>query len=490
MSESEKNPRSFAQEQSKARGSAKRSLRGKYDSAQTTRHNQNHWSLADGLSPTEATREGIRQTLRNRSRYETANNSYCRGIVETVADDTIGTGPRAQLIGEGVSESDLSKVEKLFWDWAGEVMLSQKIRQMRRGKSVDGEAFGVFGNNEALPERLGVTLDIKLVEPEQVVSSLDDYLNQKIIDGVELNSFGTPVAYHLTTEHPGDSTYVSKRDLVKLNASEVMHYFSPDRPGQVRGIPELTPALPLFSQLRRYTLATLTAAETAADFALVLQTNSPADGEADPAVPFEVVDLERGAATVAPEGWAIAQVKPEQPVTAYSEFKREILCEAARAIGLPKGKALLDSSEYNYASGKLDNQNYHKAIGVERKLIERLILDRVFHAWLDEAVLVEGLLPQSARSSGPRITVKWFWDGFEHADPTKEANAQTIRLENNTTTLADECASAGRDWKDVLTQRAEEMAFAKKIGLGAAVPGQEDPGPEEVEEEEEVADAE
>ena len=44
---------------------------------------------------------------------------------------------------------------------------------------------------------------------------------------------------------------------------------------------EITLALPLFAQLRRYTLAVLGAAETAADFAGILYTDSPANGEAD-----------------------------------------------------------------------------------------------------------------------------------------------------------------------------------------------------------------
>jgi len=39
-------------------------------------------------------------------------------------------------------------------------------------------------------------------------------------------------------------------------------------------------ALPLFAQLRRYTLAVLAAAEAAADFAGILYTDAPANGEA------------------------------------------------------------------------------------------------------------------------------------------------------------------------------------------------------------------
>ena len=40
----------------------------------------------------------VRRTLRNRARYEVANNSYARGIVLTLANDVIGTGPRLQML--------------------------------------------------------------------------------------------------------------------------------------------------------------------------------------------------------------------------------------------------------------------------------------------------------------------------------------------------------------------------------------------------------
>ena len=68
--------------------------------------------------------------------------------------------------------------------------------------------------------------------------------------------------------HPGDSGVFRTPvdDLAAYDtfaASSVVHYFRVDRPGQLRGIPDITPALPLFAQLRRYTLATIAAAETA-----------------------------------------------------------------------------------------------------------------------------------------------------------------------------------------------------------------------------------
>lgn len=62
-----------------------RFLRAKYDSALTTDNNRRHWSNADGLSASAANGPEVRRILRNRARYEVANNSYARGIILTLA---------------------------------------------------------------------------------------------------------------------------------------------------------------------------------------------------------------------------------------------------------------------------------------------------------------------------------------------------------------------------------------------------------------------
>ncbi len=63
---------------------------------------------------------------------------------------------------------------------------------------------------------------------------------------------------------------------------------------------------------------------------------------------------------------------------------------------------------------------------------------------------------------------QWFWDGHEHVDPAKEANAQATRLANHTTTLAAEFARQGRDWEQELRQRAKELTLMNKLGLALA----------------------
>jgi len=451
-------------------------LRARYDVAQTTSENARHWAMADGLSADAATPADVRKKLRDRARYEVANNSYAKGIVLTIANDCIGTGPRLQLL-TAVPEIN-KQVEAAFAQWSKAIDLAGKLRTMRMAKSTDGELFAVLTGNPLLDSP--VKLDVQLIEADRIASPYSTLqAGPSEVDGIFIDAFGNPKMYCILREHPGDVTSWAKEyDFV--DAPAVIHWFRGDRPGQHRGVPEITPALPLFAQLRRYTLAVLAAAETAADFAAVLYTDAPANGEAQALEPMDIVALEKRMATVLPDGWKLGQVEAHQPTTTYSEFKREILNEIARCLNLPYNIAACNSSGYNYASGRLDHQTYYKSIRVEQTHLAEVVLDRVFSAWIAEArLLSEFAYLRSARTmpTGRQVGLEhqWFFDGTEHVDPQKEANAQETRLKNNTTTLAYEYARQGRDWEEALHQRAKEKQLMKQLGLvEGAVPAQPD----------------
>ena len=74
-----------------------RFLRARFDAAQTTKDNAKHWGAAEFLSADAEADSNVRKILRTRARYEVQNNSYARGIVKTLAEDAIGTGPRLQM---------------------------------------------------------------------------------------------------------------------------------------------------------------------------------------------------------------------------------------------------------------------------------------------------------------------------------------------------------------------------------------------------------
>jgi lambda family phage portal protein len=437
-------------------------LRARYDAAQTTAENARHWAMADSLSADSAASADVRRKLRERSRYEVANNSYAKGIVLTLANDCIGTGPRLQLLTDDSAAN--ARVESAFAQWARAVDLAGKLRTMRMAKSVDGEAFAVLADNPMIDSP--VMLDLRLVEADRVASPTMALLpTVGDIDGILLDAWGNPRTYNILRQHPGEfGSWFNTVDTVDADA--VVHWFRADRPGQHRGIPEITPALPLFAQLRRYTLAVIAAAETAADFAAVLFTDSPANGEAQALEPMDVVELEKRMATVLPDGWRLGQIEAQQPTTTYAEFKREILNEIARCLNLPYNIAACNSSGYNYASGRLDHQTYYKSIRVEQAHLAEAVLDRIFAAWLVEAELLSEFA-DLRRIEG--IPHQWFFDGTEHVDPAKEANAQATRLASSTTTLAYEYARQGKDWEVELRQRAKEMSLMRELGLTVAV---------------------
>jgi lambda family phage portal protein len=457
-------------------------VRARYDAAQTTAENARHWAMADSMSADSAASADVRRKLRERSRYEVANNSYAKGIVLTLANDCIGTGPRLQLLSSDGATNN--RVETAFAGWAKAINLAEKLRAMRMAKSTDGEAIAVLTMNPRIDSP--VMLDVQLVEADRVASPVASFLpTANEVDGIALDLFGNPQAYTILRQHPGDlSAWRNQFDVVP--AESLIHWFRADRPGQHRGVPEITPALPLFAQLRRYTLAVIAAAETAADFAAVLFTDAPANGEAQPLDPMDVVELEKRMATVLPDGWRLGQIEAQQPTTSYAEFKREILNEIARCLNLPFNVAAGNSAGYNYASGRLDHQTYFKSIRVEQAHLAEAVLDRIFAAWLEEAML----LPEFRgfaflRNADDVIPHQWFFDGTEHVDPAKEASAQATRLTSNTTTLAAEYARQGKDWEVELRQRAKELALMKELGLAVSQPTPQPPSPESPDDDEE-----
>jgi len=434
-------------------------LRARFDNAQTTDENRRHWLGADALSADAAANPGIRRILRDRARYEVANNSYARGMVLTLANDLVGVGPRLQMSSEDVAANVV--VEREFARWAKSIGLADKLRVMRMARAQDGEAFGLLVDNQAAGR--SVTLDLRLIEADQVGTPTLSLPKPGQVDGIRFDAWGNPTEYHVLKSHPGSpSAGTSLMDFDPVPAADMVHWFRCDRPGQSRGLPDLMPALGLFAQLRRYTEAVLGAAETAADVAGILHTGAPPDGEADEVDPMATFELEKRMLLTAPMGWDMTQVRAEQPSTTYDAFKRAILSEIARCLNMPYNVAACDSSTHNYASGRLDHQLYLRSIVIEQSELETVVLDPIFDAWLAEARCVPGLLPSAVLDDGDPH--QWFWQGLAEVDP-RWAQAEADQVAGGLMTEAHYQARRGMDYEAVHIQLAREAEGRRALGL-------------------------
>ena len=336
-------------------------LRAKYDAAQTTHENRRHWANADHLSANAAVSADVRRILRSRARYEVANNSYAKGIVLTLANYVVGTGPRLQML---TDDPDTNRIiEKEFARWAKAVGLAHKLRTMRIAQCESGEVFALLATNPRIDAP--VQLDVRPIEADQVASpvwspesvvrsSRFQTADSRLVDGIIFDEFGNPVAYMILRRHPGDTAALRMggTDYDVLPADSVIHLFRAERPGQSRGLPEITPALPLFAMLRRYTLAVLSAAEQAALPSGVIYTDAAADAEASQVEPMDEVEMNRGTWMTMPFGWKVGQIKAEQPTTVYGDYIQWVINEIARCLEIPQNIAMGNSSKHNYASGK------------------------------------------------------------------------------------------------------------------------------------------
>ena len=469
----------------------------RYDAAQTTDTNRRHWAWADHLSANAANTPWIRRQLRNRSRYERANNGYIKGLIRARTNDTIGTGPRLQLdlpdayldpefgrpVATGTPDqaaADLARaVEKKWCEWADATGLADKLRVMADAEDTDGETFCLFVSNPRLD---GVRLDLRVIECDRVATP-GVITAATPFDGVVLDELGNPLEYYVLRQHPGDYfqivTDVWAFD--RVPAEHVVHLFDQERPEQARGVPLMTPALPLYAILRRYTLANLLTAEAQARINAVIEQEN-ALAQCDPADPE--ADSEDGAGEqiyfagtqmlTLSAGQKALTLQPSAPGPSYREFKSEVLTEAGRAAGENRNTATGSSAEYNYSSGRLDHLPRLRGIRIRRDRFERRCLDRVFRAWLAEALLVPGYLP-AGLPPAPEWRWCWQWDAFESIDPVKDATAQEIRKRNGLATDADELAAAGKDWREHYRQLAREKSLRDELGLTPA-PAEAAPG--------------
>lgn len=426
----------------------------RYDAAQTTDDNRRHWANADSLSAAAVMYPEVRRKLRNRCRYEVANGSYPKGIGLTISNDTVGIGPTLQLL---IDDEELADtIETMVFEWLKEIKMAAKLRQMRFARYESGECFAVWGTNQKL--RSPVKLDCVVYESEQFADPIPTITSlSQASDGIQFDDFGNPVSYRKLKVHPGSFVWTTLPNAFDdVPAAFVYHYFRADRPGQLRGIPDITPSIEDFADVRRFTKASIAAAETAAEHAAMVETDASADPDASAAQEgegpkiWDLVEIQKRSAVVLPAGYKMSQLKAEHPINTYKEFLIAKLAEISRCLCVPLHIAAMDPSLANMSSSYVIGQMYTKERLLDRDDLEDF-LDQGLRMFLREMVLM-GVIPPIPVN----IAHQWNWPSLSHhADPAKEANAGSMNLSFGLTTFAIEYAKKGLDAAEQLEAQAK-----------------------------------
>lgn len=354
-------------------------------------------------------------TLRNRIRYELRQNGPAKGICRSYANSCISTGPCLSIECAPEYAAWAEETEFQFSEWSkscgyirGESLAELLHSGVRQFFSA-GEYFHL--NKFSKDSSASVKLRVLQIRPDRI-SSPFGYSPESIIDGIEFDVDGKPVAYHIEKNNSFDWT--------REDAKNVRHVFYTESPEQVRGEPWLAAGLGDLHKRRRYDEARVAAAIIAAKFAIFLVNNDPSI-QCDPRdlLPEGVIELNDGAATVLPPHYAIQSFSGAQPVAGATDFRREMIANAGAAVGMAANAANQDSSNSNFASSRYDDVGLGLEHDVVRELISNRDLTPLTQKFIQEAAAVRliGMPPEWYR-------LVWRWPhANRHTDPLKAANA-------------------------------------------------------------------
>ncbi len=442
-------------------GENRRIMAARFDNQFTTDENRQLWAMSDMASVDASANFMVRRTLRMRGRYAYHNNPFVMGATNRLAKFVVGSGPKLHMSGKNRAANE--KVESAWTKWASRVQLARKLRVSRAARFYNGEGFNLLRTNPRI--KGPVKLDVFEVEADQVTSPMfglfpAQYPDQ-LFDGLVLDPWGNREVYHILRQHPGafGAFLVMGYEFDPWPAQYVLHDFARLRPAQQRGIPEVTPALDLFEEARRYRKAVLAASETAADHAGFIKTDAPPDGanvDADTGfgTAMDYVDVRRRQMGVLPAGWDAFQMKAEQPVQGYDNYLLSLLLECGQVLDMPLFILTGDARLANMSSAYVATQSFIKSVNTDRQEYEPL-LDQTFEEWLMEARRVPGLIPGEVEDDPDH---SWRWDRVAtHADPQKMAVAQNQRLKNGTRSPSLECADDGLEFEEVAERAAADF---------------------------------
>jgi len=441
-----------------------------YEGGRITKANRDFWNAT---SPFEVTASMDRDRLRARARWLHANNPIMANIDKTIVNNVVGHGIALQSkTGERRFDEE---VERLWRRWAqrggcditGRQSLADMLRMVLETRMVDGEilAYLRLTGDSANP------LKIQLIEADRFNRA---YIDPKIIDGVEIDDDGRPVAYHVLAGNPYDpGRYEDQR----LPADDTINYFTQERATQYRGVSEYARAIIDIKNFSAYQSATITAARARANVAYYVEREGPigpAIGVHDDPddTDKKIQEINGVMVHYLERGEKMGKLDPDMVGDNYANFVRMTVRMLANARNISYELAFRDFSQVNFSSARASIIQDNKRFDAEQRHLVEYFLAPVYEAWL-EAMVLSGNL----RSVSPAAYIKdpdrwnrprWVMPKREWVDPLKDMKAIELELKLGLTTRSEVAASRGMDFEEMLIQQKKEQELMKKYGIGVS----------------------
>lgn len=334
---------------------------------------------------------------------------------------------------------------------------------------------------------------LQLVDPARLSNPNNSADTATLRGGIEVDQYGAPLAYHIRKTHPGDYVGFTVPSVqweripayLPFGRQRVIHLFDPERIGQNRGKPFVTSVARMFNSLDKLMFEKLRVAVLDAMIFAAIET--PVDQETlaemvggDKKTDFETtlkewrVQMRGGAMIPLPPGTKMTAFSPTRGTSELESFATLMLRHIAVGLNLPYELVFKDFSKTNYSSARaalLEAWRYFLSC---RQLISDGWASPIYELWFEEAVnddRIPDCKPLDFYKNRVAWTrARWIAAGRGWVDPVKEAQAAQLRMQLGISTLDDECAEQGRDWRENIEQIAREQAFIRELGVVLAPP--------------------
>ncbi len=436
----------------------------KYEGAARGRRGAN-W-FASGASPNLEIAAPL-PTLRNRSRDLVRNNPYAEKGIRFITAVTVGTG----IIPVSTHPSErMAKKINGFWKEWGETTACDAARKL--------DIYGLQGlgmrsiseAGEGLQRRV-VTRDknwpikVQALEPDHIATDRCEELpgGGRILHGVELDASGAFVALWIHPRHPGDMMF-SIKDAIRIPEAEISHSFRVDRPGQLRGVPWLSPVMLRLKDFDEYVDAQLMRQKIAACWAAFIQDmeepdDNPGASSTSAANAPSPEHFVPGMIETLPPGKTITLANPPG-VQNYAEFSGVTLHSIAAGLGITYEALTSDLKGTNYSGfkgGKIDMDRLIKQW--QFLMIIPQVCDRNWQ-WFNEGLVLTGRI--KASDIYPAL---WTPPRREMVDPTKEVPAMKEAMRAGIMSRPAVIRELGDDPAQVNAEIAADNAECDRLGI-------------------------
>jgi len=338
-------------------------MSGGYTGARIDRAQLSRWMPTAGSANTDTVRD--LPMLRARSRDQMRNAPIALGALNTTVGHVVGTGLTytpaidADFLGltDEQAEAWQDNTKRRFKEWADSPDCDA-ARQLDfyglqelafRSHLESGDAFVLTPRMErpGKPAKLA----LQLIEADRVCNPNRAADTDTLIDGVEINpATGEVLAYHVARKHPGayattTNTWqrVDARGAV-TGRRNVLALFKPLRPGQVRGVPWISPILEPLKQIGRWSDAELNAAVVSGVMATFVTMDPDAfqgiyDEDAQGAYVESASkwsgEMESGKAINLLPGESVESPTPGRPNQAFDPFWTAMVRQIGMALEMP-----------------------------------------------------------------------------------------------------------------------------------------------------------